>query len=425
MNPRERVLAVAVGGTLLLIFSYLTYSYIAGKFSSRQAEIDRLEADIRKFKQQDLAGKLANKKIDEFAARSLPANIEVARTEYKNWLLSEIAAAGMTKPDVSHTTTVAEGIQLADKMTFSVTCRGTLPQVIDFLYAFYEVDWLHRISRLSLRPVKDDKALNVTMTIETLSLHKAKPGPLVERPGKRLALGSRDEYHKRIAHRNVYGPPNNAPQITGVSGSKDVYLGRSAELTLKGTDPDPLDKVRYKLLDAPDSDARLDEATGRLVWVPKAEGQFEFTVQAIDDGLPNLPSRPEKIVINVTRQPPPVARLDFDHASYTVLTGVLDLNGKGEIWLHNRPAGQTVVLHEGDAFQIGSIRGQVVEIGQYDFTFRADGKLRRLATGEPLDKAAVIPEPVAAAEGEPAPQPAATQPASVAPAPPASGDRAG
>jgi hypothetical protein len=86
------------------------------------------------------------------------------------------------------------------------------------------------------------------------------------------------------------------------------------------------------------------------------------------------------------------------------------------------------VLHEGEAFQIGSVRGQVVEIGTYDFTFRADGKLRKLATGEQLDKAAVIPEPVAAAEADPAgtaPQPGATQPASVSPTAPPSGDRAG
>ena len=32
-------------------------------------------------------------------------------------------------------------------------------------------------------------------------------------------------------------------EVKSSTGSKDVYLGRQAELTLKGSDPDPLDKV--------------------------------------------------------------------------------------------------------------------------------------------------------------------------------------
>jgi hypothetical protein len=231
----------------------------------------------------------------------------------------------------------------------------------------------------------------VTCTIEALSLRRAKDTDQLElRPGKRLALTSRQAYHDAIGNRNLFGPANAAPKIT-ISGSKDVYIGRAAELTIKGADPDTLDKLRYKLVQSPDESAKFDEEKGRLSWSPKETGKYEFVFEAIDDGLPNKTSNREKVVLNVTEQPPAQKpKLDFDHARFTVLTAVLDLNGKGEIWLDVRPLDQTLKLHQGDAFEIGSIKGQVAEIGLHDFSFISDGKLRKLAKGNILEQAQVI-----------------------------------
>jgi hypothetical protein len=49
-------------------------------------------------------------------------------------------------------------------------------------------------------------------------------------------------------------------------------------------------------------------------------------------------------------------------------------------------------LREGDQFSIGSVKGTVAEIGEYDFCFDFEGKRRRLAKGELLDQAKVIGE---------------------------------
>jgi hypothetical protein len=390
MNPRERLLAVAIGGVMVAIFGYLGLSYVSGQFTTRNNEISRLEGEIKKRKQQVFAGQVATKKISEYETRSLPPDVQVTRTQYQDWLLNEIQKAGLTKPDVAFKVQMPEG-DLLVRQSFTASAKGTLPQIVDLLYAFYSVDWLHRVTQLRLRPVKDSKLLEVTLSIEALSLRKAKEAPQLEpRPGKRLALADRDAYRKAIADRNLFGPPNNAPKIS-ITGSKDVYLGRTADLTVKGTDPDTYDKVRFRLVESPDPTAQFDEEKGRLTWSPKEKGKYEFVFEGIDDGLPNKRSNLEKVVINVTEQPPSgPKRLDFDHARFTILSAVIDLDGKGEIWLYVRPLGQTVRLHEGEDFEIGSVKGTVTQIGAYDFSFKSDGKLRKLTKGDVLDQAQVV-----------------------------------
>ncbi len=146
----------------------------------------------------------------------------------------------------------------------------------------------------------------------------------------------------------------------------------------------------FKLVESGAPDAKLDELTGKFTWTPKEEGKYEFVVEGKDDGFPAKPSNREKFVINVRPQnapPPPVV---FDFAKFTMLTALIDVDGQGEVWLHVRPTGQMVTLHQGDQFEIGSMKGTVSEIGEYDFCFDFEGKRRKLSKGELLDQAKVI-----------------------------------
>jgi hypothetical protein len=298
--------------------------------------------------------------------------------------------AGLIEPDVRFVSSQGGDKDVFVKQSFSIEANGTLPQVVELLHAFYAVDWLHRITRLSLRPVKESKLLDVTINVEALSLKKAsRVDKLEPRPSNRLALASRDKYYDAIVGRNLFGPRNNEPKIS-ISGAQDVFLGREAELTIKWTDPDPLDQVYVNLIQSAVPDAKLDPATGKFTWTPKEEGKFEFTVEGADDGFPAKISNREKFAINVRKQnsePPPAV---FDVAKFTMLTALLDLDGRGEVWLHVRPTGQMVTLHEGDRFEIGSVKGTVSTISEYDFCFDFEGKRRKLAKGELLEQAKVI-----------------------------------
>src|SRR5262249_6408793 len=159
--------------------------------------------------------------------------------------------------------------------------QGTLPQIVDFLYAFYSVDWLHRITKLNLQPVRNNfKLLDVSITIDAVSLRKAKEAEDMDhRPSNRLTMGTYDDYQELIVGRNILGPPNHPPKVTGVSGATQVFVDRSLDVTVKGTDPDEWDQVFYRILEGPEN-ATIDNVSGKLTWPAKAIGKYEFLVQA-------------------------------------------------------------------------------------------------------------------------------------------------
>lgn len=392
-NVQERLFAVVVVCVGLLLVGFFVTSYVRGQFATRQQRIAQLEKEIRDFKRQVLAGQIAAKKLADYEARSLPANPEVARTRYQQWLVNVMESAGLIEPEIAFQRAQVEK-NLFVRQSFGVDAVGTLPQIVEMLYAFYSVDWLHQIVDLKLRPVKDSKLLNLTMQIETLSLVQAKNADKLEaRPSQRLALASREAYYDVIVGRNPFGPRNNPPSLA-VRGLPEVFLGRELDLTIQASDPDPLDRVYLQLVQSAAPDAELDPETGKFRWRPKAPGTYEFLVQGIDDGFPAQLSPPQKIVVQVKEQPPPrpAEPPAFDFAKFTQLTALIEVDGRGEVWLHVRPLGQVIVLREGDQFSIGSVKGTVAEIGEYDFCFDFEGKRRRLAKGELLDQAKVIGE---------------------------------
>jgi hypothetical protein len=63
-------------------------------------------------------------------------------------------------------------------------------------------------------------------------------------------------------------------------------------------------------------------------------------------------------------EPPPApAPPSFDHTKHTYVTGIVSVSGRPQVWIHIRTEGKRFRLHEGDAFQIGSLDGKVVRIG--------------------------------------------------------------
>jgi hypothetical protein len=285
---------------------------------------------------------------------------------------------------------------------FNVTGRAKLDAVVKFLYDFHRVNTLHRISRLTIRPIKDSKELDLQISVEALALRIAPPdGKLPLEPSPKLADQKLEAFAGPILDRNLFGPANRPPQIA--SATPSVETNRSADFSVKATDPDSLDKVTYRIVEGADSSASIDPASGRFRWTPRKPGRYDFVVEAIDDGIPAKSSQ-RKITVAVNDRPPPPApepkKLAFDDAKFTVLTAILDADGESEIWLLVRPQGKTLKLQAGDKFQVGSIDGQVVAIGRDDFSFEADGKLRRLTKGGILEQAEI--ESTTSAEAPPA-----------------------
>ena len=58
---------------------------------------------------------------------------------------------------------------------------------------------------------------------------------------------------------------------------------------VRASDPDSLDKVVFRLVEAEDKSASIDPATGKLRWTPREPGRYDFTVEAIDETAETSP----------------------------------------------------------------------------------------------------------------------------------------
>jgi hypothetical protein len=398
MNARERVLGLVVGLLLAAVVLYLINSWVSGQFRARRDAIAAVEGKIKQKEREVRQGIAAAKKVRLFEQRSLPPQPSVARSEYPTWLLQEAERVGLADPQVVNGP-VVQSNKVRDffvQQTFSLTGRAPLPKVVEMLGVIYSADYAHRIGKLSLRPVKDSKDLEITLAIEALSLRGAPLATKLHgRKSERLALPLED-FVRVIGERNLFGPPNVAPKFGG-SSSAYATTGQRFETTLKASDPNPYDRVVYKLLEAGDKLARLDSASGRLSFTPSKAGEYAFVVEARDDGLPQGVSS-VKFTVRASDPPPPKPpepapppKLAFDLAKYTDLTAVIEVNGQPEVWLHVRPLGQMLKLHVGDKFDLGSIKNAVIEeIDSSGLVFVWEGKQRKLERGMFLEQAGVL-----------------------------------
>jgi hypothetical protein len=376
MTAREKRLAWAVGGLLGLVALWLVFSTIYGAFSTRYTDIARIEKEIAGKDQHLARGKQADRNLTDYGKRSLPSDVELARSLYQAWLLQSVEKAGFA--DVNLTTTPGRAERDVYFLhSFTITGRATLEELTKWLYGFYSAPHLHRLKLVRIRPIEGSKELEVQqLTIEALALPKSdNTAQLAEGTSDRLKGKAVEDYLKDILGRNMFGPPNHAPRITS-SSSQRASLGRAFRFTVKAEDSDKLDVLRYSLAEGAPEGARIDAKTGEFSWTPKERGEFVVTAIAADDGLPSK-SAQQKITINVGDAPVEIVRPTrpgFDEAKHTYVTGVVRRNEEAFVWLTVRTTGEGKKLRVGDKLAIGSIDGVVAEIGEEEVVIEtADG----------------------------------------------------
>ena len=102
--------------------------------------------------------------------------------------------------------------------------------------------------------------------------------------------------------------------------------------------------------------------------------------------VPYRPPPPDRPPPSNDDRPPEPPR--FDEAKYTIVTATPAVDGRPEVWLIIRPTGKTLMLHEGDPFEVGPLKGTIVKIEsiQRYVIVEVDGKQHTLKLGDSLDK---------------------------------------
>lgn len=331
LKKREKLLAIVTVVVLATAAIYWLLSVGGGTTNLSVAELRRQceakRTELEK-KQKLLRGQKADaEKLAAWEKIALPSRPEAARSGYQRWLRDATAQAKFRTTDIfSSEGQPRKGIYTI--YPFRVEGRATLDQLVRFLYEFYTAPHLHQVRRLSLTPLDGGKEFDLAITIEAVSLPTAdREDRLASGKAQRLTVAGLDDYVRTIVRRRMEG---------------DRFVDAAGLFTPYSPPPPPVV-------------ARRDPP-------PRPE-----------------PPKPEP------PKPPP-----FDHAKYTFVTAIVQVDGRSQVWIDARTIGKQFKLHEGDSFVVGQSKGVVRRIGRYDVEIELDGMRRLLTAGASLKDSQAI-----------------------------------
>jgi hypothetical protein len=342
LNRRERVLAWGTGSLLTIAAVQLGYNYVQSLFDERQTQKESLEREIADKEAINLRGKKANKKLAEWQHRSLPTDLVLARSLYKNWLAGLIERTRLAKADVTIGADMPKpGIYV--KVPVGVRGQGTMEQMIQFLFEFYQADHLHYIRQLTLTPLAGNDAGGAP---------GGQPGstPLPAGPMGPGRFGGRG------GPGGFGGPPGFGGTGFGrggprTEGPKYEFVLSIEALSLPGGDRrDQLSDAKSDRLAYTEVDAYRRTITERNFFSP---------YQPVIEG---------------------------DPAADTYITAVVKKEGKYQVWISLRSTGKMLKLNEGETFDLGKEKATVTRIDRGAVEIEAAGRRREVALGNNLSE---------------------------------------
>lgn len=414
MTQRERILGGAVGLLVAGFVLYFVGGWFLGIFTWRTDRIEKLTDQKNQLTRDVRMGTAAREEYAAFEQRSLPGDLEVAKTKYKDWLFALAEQKGLQQVGINPGSD-PEVKGIGNKVTYNVAAFGRLPQIVAFLHEIYRANLLHRVVTLKLTPTTDMRYLKLTMGLEALWIDTNEGTKIPTEPGERLAFADVEAYQKSVSDRNLFGLANRELALDAPSSTR-VTLGDRLNVEVRATDSDYMDEIDFVLgenapegLEIVPGDHRRSSETNavsrsaRLGWSPKKVGTYEFQVTAFDDGLPSKKIT-KTLSVTVAEKPPevvaepPPPKPEFDVAKHTQFNAILSVDGVAEIWLFDRTAGKMHVLRVGDEFEIGSVEATVEEIGERTAILRTEEGRLRISQGQFLTDAEELvstPEPEA------------------------------
>ncbi|MGB7329548.1 MAG: cadherin repeat domain-containing protein [Rubripirellula sp.] len=391
MTQRERFLAILVGGLLIAGGIWWGIGNYRSAVKKRTNEITRLQQEQQRLTEQQLQGEYANRQMGEYMVRSLPGDLEIAQGLYQQWLISIVQQNDVRGYSVDPLGPRPVG-GLYQQMSFRVLGTADIPKTIGLLHSFYAKDYLHRIRDLSVRPAKTG-GFTVEMTVDAVALMSA-PDQLPERDDPSWRVD--DElavYRDTIMNRNLFQPPNQAPSYAG-SPTIEAIIGRNTPAPLAFKDAEG-NSLKYELVDGPTELVSLNASSGTLEINSPEKQEFPITVMVTDNGYPARTTE-QKLTVKVVDPPPPPTpepeKPKFDDATQTVLTGLVKGRGDWEAWMHVRTRDKTLKLRVGDKFEIGTLKGEVVEVTRRYAVLEIDGRRFNLEQSGNLSEAAKAAE---------------------------------
>jgi hypothetical protein len=296
LKRREKILLSATGGLLVVMLGWFLF-WVGGSGSVEELRktYDTKTSDVAvRTKERDAA--LSDiKQLAEWQRRALPSDPVVAQSRYQTWLRNLATEAKFRQsptiePKIDAKTQEGKSKKDFTKITFAFRGQANWAVLTEFLFKFYSAGHLHQIREMKLRPARNSRDLDVTLTIEAMSLPGAdRKEELSTEPGRSLQLPKLADYRDPIVKRDLFA----------------AYV------------------------------------------------------------------RPTPKTLDVAQQ--------------AFVTGIIEVDGTRQVWLHDRLAGKHWKLTEGQDFRVGETSGKVLKIASaHEVIVDFDGHRRRLREGENL-----------------------------------------
>jgi hypothetical protein len=217
---------------------------------------------------------LAADRLTLYERRSLPPDLERARSLYQTWLLKAVTDVGLSEPNVNVVSSQSHR-GLYNQLGFTVSGRGDIRQLTNCF-------------------TRSTKPTTCTASGGCMSNASRAPGNWTSRwpsmPSRcprrrtwtvsanesgRLAYGDLEKYFETILSRNLKGPANNPPVIESISDQR-VNTNSSVSFTVRARDPDRHDQLRYWMDADGISGAEFDRRSGQFRWRPTKPGDYRL-----------------------------------------------------------------------------------------------------------------------------------------------------
>jgi hypothetical protein len=185
--------------------------------------------------------------LKKWEQRSLPSDLELARSAYQQWILELMTAAQFESPAVDVTRPqTRNGVS---KFVITLRGRGSMQQCIEFMHGFYRGGHLQKLRQFSMTPQAEQDLIDLSATIEALSLASAAASDTLTSVASE-EVGSQD-------------PATYSPLVQ--SGFLGQGLARELELTrLTGITGDASGSLQAWFTVGKDSQARIHSAGEQL-----------------------------------------------------------------------------------------------------------------------------------------------------------------
>ncbi len=218
MNPltlppekREKVLVAIAGILFAVMILPILYYLFWGDTAKMRLQRNRLRTEVEKLENDTANAVNLKKRIDKLTAISLPSGDYVAQSFYQNWLYDQASASELREIKIDQGS-ISPMKDYYKKYTNTLHCRGSLEQFAKFLELFQRVDHLHLVRKIAVRPLKESREMDISVTVESIALRQAKAAktsPMNEKSNT-VASKSEKEMLRNIVDRAIfssYVPP--------------------------------------------------------------------------------------------------------------------------------------------------------------------------------------------------------------------------